>query len=118
MDIKDVEWWEHSLHKHALEPLKLLPKDFDSNKDDPLFFPAKLELEELKQLPPTVLQTSEFDPYRRDVLDTLKPKMVEAGIFLDMMNYKGLGLAFHENIDEPATQTFFEDLKKTVLFYM
>ena len=57
---------ESSLHKHALEPLKplkLLTKDFDSNKDDPLFFPAKLdpnfpaklEPEELKQLPPTVL---------------------------------------------------------------
>lgn len=55
MDIKDVEWWEHSLHKHALEPLKLLTKDFDTNKDDPLFFPAKLEPEELKKLPPTVL---------------------------------------------------------------
>lgn len=55
MDIKDVEWWENSLHKHALEPLKLLSKDFDAKKDDPLLFPAKLDPEELKELPPTVL---------------------------------------------------------------
>lgn len=47
-----------------------------------MLYPGKMSMEDLKQIPPTVVFTSEFDFLRKDALDLIS-RLREAGKYLD-----------------------------------
>ena len=83
--------------------------DIEANLKDPLLFPIILEEEEMKKLPKCVLQTSEFDYIHRDVHQII-PKMKNAGIYLDHLDYSGVGHGFQYDADQPKHELWFKDM--------
>ena len=91
--------------------------DVAGNINDPLLFPGKLGQDEMKNLPPAVLSTSEFDFMRRDVHMVI-PEMKKAGIYLDHMDYSGVCHMFQVYPDDPQTILWFADMKKAIAAYL
>lgn len=90
---EDMEWWEEPAWPFRRDDFKIHSDDIDANLKDPLLFPYACEVEEMKTLPKCVLQTSEFDYIHRDV-HMIIPKMKEADIYLDHLDYSGVGHGF------------------------
>ena len=63
----EVEEWEKPMWPFRQNDFDMHTLDVAANINDPLLFPGKLGVDEMKKLPPTVLQTSEFDYIKRDV---------------------------------------------------
>jgi len=85
--------WEEPMWPFRYCDFEMHTTEFEKNKMDPLLCPYNLEIEEMKKLPKCVLQTSEFDLINRDV-HMIVPKMKEAGIYLDHLDYSGVGHMF------------------------
>ena len=85
MKREEVEEWEKPMWPFRANDFDMHTTDRVTNKDDPLLYPGKLGLEEMKKMPKCVLQTSEFDHLRRDVHKVV-PVMKEAGIYLNHMD--------------------------------
>lgn len=99
MKIEEVEEWETYEWPFRYQYFDMHTTDREANKDDPLLYPGKVAIEELSKMPKCVLQTSEFDSMRRDTHEMI-PKMQEAGIYLDHMDYSGTCHGFQFNGDE------------------
>lgn len=93
MKREEVEDWEQCMWPFRYNDYDMHTLDREANKNDALLYPGKASIEEIKKMPKCVLQTSEYDPIRRDVHDVI-PKMKEAGIYLDHMDYSSVGHAF------------------------
>jgi acetyl esterase len=78
----------------------MLSKDFETDRSDPVFVPFDLSIEEMKNLPKCVLATSEFDFINNDV-HRIIPKMKEAGIYLDHLDYASTHHGFNYSPNEP-----------------
>ena len=88
-----LEWEKPISYFIQCHPYDLFSDNWEANKADPLLVPFSTPIEEMKKLPKCVLQTSEFDFINRDV-HLVIPRMKEAGIYLDHMDYSSVGHGF------------------------
>lgn len=72
--IKDEyrEEYERPLHAFNTSLFKMLSTDWEKQQMDSNLFPGRMSDEELKEIIPYVIWTSEFDMYRRDCLEFAK----------------------------------------------
>ena len=89
----------------------------DENLNNPMLFPSMLPVDEMKNLPPTIIMYAEFDWAMRDS-HTLIPKLKEAGVYLDHMFYSGSAHCFNMDLDEPKTEICFADQKQMFAEYI
>ena len=111
MKREDMLAWEEPMWPFRANDFDLHCPDWPNRLKDPLLFPAQVEMEELKKLPKCVLCTSEFDLIRRHT-HNLIPRMKEAGIYLDHMDFAGTEHVFYRNLDEPRSELWFREMKK------
>ena len=107
---EDMADWEKDVWRHRQEDFAIHTDNLEDHMDDPLLFPFLLPIEDMKKLPKCVLQTSEFDYILRDVHEIV-PKMKEAGIYLDHLDYSGVSHGFQYNADEPKHDLWFQDMQ-------
>ena len=110
--------WERWLLKGDTEKyFKLFANDFPNQKDDPLVYPGKISKEEAGKLPGVVLVTSEFSYSRRDTEDLI-PKLKEAGVYLDHIDFSGVHYTFFFMMDEPKSQSYFDQMDMAIKMYV
>ena len=102
--------WEEPMWPFRSNDFDLHCPDWANKMNEPLLFPAQVEMEELKKLPKCVLCTSEFDLIRRHT-HNLIPRMKEAGIYLDHLDYSGVGHVFYRDLNEQKSELWFQDMK-------
>lgn len=63
-----------------------------------------------------ILQTSEYHVTRQGTI-ALIPKLKEAGVYLDHLDYSGLHQAFLNDIEDAKTDVFYDDIVKAIEKY-
>lgn len=83
--------------------------DFEKQdkENDFNLFPGRISQEDAKKLPPVILQKSEFDMLRGDT-DEIIPKLQQAGVYADHMDFAGVAHCFYLFADEPNADIFYE----------
>ena len=64
LEVYERDWGQHA--RILTSVYKLHATDFDNQKTDDQLYPGKASDQILREYPPTVIWTSEFDMYRRD----------------------------------------------------
>ena len=68
-------------------------------------------------MPGIILQTSEFDYLRRET-HLIIPKLKEAGVYVDHMDYAGEAHGFHVILAVSKADLFFNDWSKAIQKYV
>ena len=86
--------WEKKNWFISRDSFTMLATNMEEQINDPLLYPTEITVEEAKLLPGVILQTSEFDYLRRET-HLIIPKLKEAGVYVDHMDYAGEAHGFH-----------------------
>jgi len=74
----------------------LIATDYDNQQDDPVLYPGRMSLEDMKKIPPVVIYTSEYDFLRREALQLVED-LRKAGKYLDHHDLPGVEHGFQIN---------------------
>ena len=86
----------------------LLVDDVKNKMNDPNAFPGRMPISTLKELPPAVVCTSEFDTCLRDC-EYLRSRLQEAGTLLDYQNIPGMHHGYQYDGNCKETTWFYEE---------
>lgn len=89
----------------------LLATNFEAQQEDPVLYPAKMNIQDLKQLPPTVVCTGEFDFLRRES-QFLIPRLKQANRLVDVLDMPQTFHSYESEVESaPALKAEEETIK-------
>ena len=89
----------------------LLATDFEAQNEDPLLYPAKMPIEDLKKLPPTIICTGEFDHMRRESMFLIS-RLKQTDKLLDVLDMPQVFHGYENDVNsDPAIQAETETIK-------
>jgi len=96
---------------------KYIAKDLKEDWSNPLLFPSKAPDSMMKEMPPTVIFSAEFDMFITET-DRMARRLRQNGRLLDLCTIPGIGHASYLNPSLKCYKTFYDSFKLALQEYV
>ena len=116
-DIKAMTKEEREVAKSMRKNWKMIAKDWNKQRNDPLLFPDKINQKLLAKVPPTVMITGEFDIFITEAT-RMANKLRSAGRLLELVIFPGVTHSSNWYPDNKCFHTRLESLEIIIDEYL